>query len=183
MEDAAVRDVRAAKTAKTSGPRRQQVAAVADTFVALVRSFGRARARMLAAAEHDVEWSAHILLKVLKNEGPMRAGALAECTHSDPSTVSRQVAALVGNGLLERRADPVDGRASLLVLTPKADEVLAEHDEIRLDFFARTLQNWTPDELEQFAARLARFTSDYENANHDMSERIAHRAAHAGGDR
>ena len=74
--------------------------------------------------------------RCVHNEGPMRAGALAECLQSDPSTVSRQVAALVKDGLLERRADPADGRASLLVLTAKADAVLAEHDRIRLDYFA-----------------------------------------------
>lgn len=181
MEHSAVRTGRAERTRTTSGRRRAQVAAVADTLVELMRSFARARARMLAAAAHDVEWSAHVLLKTLHNEGPMRAGALAESIHSDPSTVSRQVAALVKDGLLERRADPVDGRASLLVLTPKADEVLAEHNDIRLDFFARTLHNWTPDELDQFAALLARFTSDYENANSDwMSDRISNRAAPGG---
>ena len=184
MEQPAVRNGGAERARTTSGRRREQVAAVADTLVALMRSFARARARMLAAAEHDVEWSAHLLLKTLHSEGPMRAGALAECIHSDPSTVSRQVAALVKDGLLERRADPVDGRASLLVLTPKADEVLAEHNDIRLEFFARTLQGWTPDELDQFAALLARFTSDYEKANTDlMSDRNANRPASAGGTR
>src|SRR5579884_1722599 len=153
---------------RAESPTREQVAAVADTLVQLLRAFGRARARLLAAAAHDVEWSAHVLLKALHTEGPMRAGALAECVHSDPSTVSRQVAALVKEGLLERRANPVDGRASLLVLTPKAHAVLAEHNEIRLDFFARVMQGWTADEITQFAALLARFTTDYENANTDV---------------
>ena len=60
------------------------------------------------------------MLKCLQTEGPLRAGALADCLQSDPSTVSRQVAALVKDGLLERRADPDDGRASLLVLTDAA---------------------------------------------------------------
>jgi DNA-binding MarR family transcriptional regulator len=161
MTDTAVRQ-------PPSAPPREQVAAVADTFVELMRAFGRARARLLAAAAHDVEWSAHVLLKCLHVEGPMRASGLAECVHSDPSTVSRQVAALVKEGLLERRADPEDGRASLLVLTPKAQAVLAEHNEIRLDFFARVLDGWSADEVAQFAALLARFTADYENANTDV---------------
>ena len=46
--------------------------------------------------------------------------ALAAAVHSDPSTVSRQVAALVRAGLIERQADPEDGRASVLVPTPVA---------------------------------------------------------------
>ena len=159
------------------------VAAVADNFIELMRTFNKARARMLAAAAHDVEWSAHVLLKTLSSEGAMRASALADCVHSDPSTVSRQVATLVKDGLVERRADPVDGRASLLVLTPKADAVLAEQNEIRLDFFARVLQNWSSEEIDQFATLLARFTTDYGNANTDyLTERIGGPAAAPRGD-
>src|SRR5438105_13588068 len=122
--------------------RRVDIADVADTFVDLARTFTRARAKLLAKAQHDVEWSAHVLLKALSIEGPMRASDLADRIDSDPSTVSRQVAALVKNGFVERQADPEDGRASLLVPTSKADAVLSEHNEIRLDHFNRMLSDW-----------------------------------------
>jgi DNA-binding MarR family transcriptional regulator len=154
------------------------VTRVADNLVALMRSFNRARTRMLADAAHDVDWSAHVLLKCLANEGSMRASAIAECLQSDPSTVSRQVAALVKDGLLERRADPVDGRASLLVLTPRADDVLAEHEHIRLRHFARMLDDWPERDLQSFAALLHRFTQDFESANQiAITERIAAQSA------
>lgn len=156
---------------------RPDVAALADNFVDLVRTFNKARARMLAAAAHDVEWSAHVLLKCLHAEGPMRASAVAEFLHSDPSTVSRQVAALVKDGLLERRSDPGDGRASLLVLTERADAVLADHDEIRINHFAEMLIGWNPDDVIQFASLLRRFTDAYESANSAwITERIANRS-------
>ncbi|PZS12560.1 MAG: transcriptional regulator [Pseudonocardiales bacterium] len=152
----------------------EDVAAVADTFVQLMRSFSRARARLLAAAAHDVEWSAHVVLKCLATGGPLRSSELAERIESDPSTVSRQVAALVKSGLIERRADPVDGRATLLVPTAKGEAVLSEHHEIRLQHFGNMLSNWSERDLHKFAALLRRFTDDYENANHDaLTERIA----------
>ncbi len=161
-----------------------EVAEVADNFVALMRSFQRARARMLAAAAHDVEWSAHVLLKCVATEGPMRASAAAEALQSDPSTVSRQVAALVKDGLLERRADPIDGRASLLVVTPQADEVLAEHDNIRMRHFARMLADWPERDLRRFAVLLHRFTDDFESANHyAMTDPVPARSVAAGGNR
>lgn len=161
---------------------RADVAAVADTFVVLMRAFGRARARMLAAAEHDVEWSAHVLLKRVATEGPIRASGLSECLHADPSTVSRQVATLVKDGLLERRADPEDGRASLLVTTDKAGAVLAEHDEIRLQHFARMLDGWSERDLRRFAVLLRQFTHDFDNANHEwLSDRVSARAEQPGG--
>jgi DNA-binding MarR family transcriptional regulator len=157
------------------------VAAVADNFVALMRTFNKARAKMMAAAAHDVEWSAHVLLKCLYSEGPMRASAVADCLQSDPSTVSRQVAALVKDGLLERRADPDDGRASILVLTPKAHDVLAEHDQIRLEYFAQMLDGWSDADLRRFADLLGRFTEAYDHANSKwITERIASRSIRAG---
>jgi DNA-binding MarR family transcriptional regulator len=158
----------------------QEIVAVADTFVRLMRSFSKARAWMLAAAEHDVEWSCRILLKSLATEGPMRAGALAEVVQSDPSTVSRQVAGLVKDGLLERRADPADGRASILVLTEKADAVLVDHDRIRLDFFARLLDGWSAADVHRFAKLLDRFTLSHEATSATwITERIAARSAQA----
>src|SRR3954471_7145050 len=110
MTDAAVSSGPAvsAGTAVSAGPAdvTEPVTAVADNFVALMRSFQRAKMRFMAATEHDVEWSAQVVLRHLANEGPMRASAIADTLHSDPSTVSRQVASLVRDGLVERRADP-----------------------------------------------------------------------------
>jgi DNA-binding MarR family transcriptional regulator len=168
----------AAHRAAGPGP---DVAAVADRFIALMRTFNKARARMLAAAAHDVEWSAHMVLKCVETEGPMRASAIADVLHSDPSTVSRQVSALVKDGLLERRSDPGDGRASLLALTAKADDVLAEHDRIRLNYFAQMLDGWSDTDLRLFAGLLDRFTQAYEAANTDwINDRLANRAGRMG---
>jgi DNA-binding MarR family transcriptional regulator len=151
--------------APAAGERLGQVSLVADTFVELARSFTRAKAKWLAQAEHDVEWSAAVILRALEMGGPARSGTLAERIDSDPSTVSRQVTSLVDNGLLTRQADPVDGRASLLVLTDKANAVLAEHNEIRLQHFAQMLDDWSERDLARFAELLRRFTDDYERAN------------------
>jgi DNA-binding MarR family transcriptional regulator len=157
-------------------------AVVADTFVTLMRSFNRARAKLLAAAAHDVEWSAHVVLRALAAEGPMRSSMLAERIESDPSTVSRQVAALVKDGLLERRADPEDGRACMLVPTAKAAVVLGEHDAIRRGHFGRMLSGWSDRDLRRFADLLQRFTKDFENANTTwLIERAATRPGSAEG--
>lgn len=148
-----------------------EVVAVADSVSRLMRAFGKIRSQMLAAAAHDVEWSAHVLLKCLSNSGALRAGALASMMDTDPSTVSRQVAGLVKDGLLERRADPVDGRASLLVLTPKADEIIAAHEQVRNNHYRRMLADWSERDLRSFARLLARFINDVENdKNHWIPE-------------
>jgi DNA-binding MarR family transcriptional regulator len=151
------------------------VVEVADTVVALMRSFARAKARFMAAAEHDVEWSAQIILRQLANGGPMRASALAGCLRSDPSTVSRQVAALVKDGLLERQADPEDGRASILALTPKGVGVIAEHEQLRVQHFAAMLAEWDEGDLSRFADLLRRFTQDFERFSTNIGTEAAPR--------
>lgn len=165
-----------------AAPSRASVVEVADTFVALMRSFGRVKARFMALAQHDVEWSAQILLRVLVQDGPMRASALAEALHFDPSTVSRQVASLVKDGFIERRADPDDGRASILVATDKADAVLEEQNKEREQHMAAMLKDWSEDDLATFAELLRRFTDDFEKSNHTLfSERAAGRSRSAEG--
>ncbi|MGH8963012.1 MAG: MarR family winged helix-turn-helix transcriptional regulator [Jatrophihabitantaceae bacterium] len=145
-----------------------EAVAVAETFVNLMRSFGRQRAEILAAKAHDVEWSAQLVLKCVSGAGPLRSSEVAEHLRADPSTVSRQVAGLVKEGLLERRADPEDGRACLLVLTEKADDVLREHDHIRNQHFAAMLADWSERDLRRFAGLLARFTHDLETASNKL---------------
>jgi DNA-binding MarR family transcriptional regulator len=152
---------------------RDQVATVADNIVALMCSLGRAKTRMMTRGPDDVEWSAQVLLRRLARRGPMRASELAGWLHADPSTVSRQVAALVRAGLLERRADPEDGRASILALTPKADDLVAAHEQRRAEHFAALLAGWSGDDLTRFAELLARFTADYEKAGlHDDADPV-----------
>lgn len=169
-------------TRTADAPEREDLTRIADTVVRLLRSFMRARTRMLAAAQHDVEWSAHVLLKMLEGAGPLRSSALAECVQSDPSTVSRQVASLVKEGLIERQADPEDGRASLLVLTPKAAAVLRDHDALRIQHFASMFDGWSGRDVHRFTALLERFTEDYEKASDKwITEAIAKRRGSAEG--
>jgi DNA-binding MarR family transcriptional regulator len=154
---------------------------VADDFVVLMRSFLRMRAQFLAATEHDAERAVHMSLRCLAHEGPMRSGALAEKLAADPSTVSRQVASLVRDGLVERRADPEDGRASLLVPTEKAEAVLAGYDDMRRRRFQHLLRDWDEADLADFARLLRRFTHDYSTAMHDWTPTRATRPAAAEG--
>jgi len=149
---------------ETRDPQQAAQKAVTDGVLTLSRAFRKAKARLEADAG-DAESARWLLLQFIGTEGPMRASTLATCVHSDLSTVSRQSGHLVTEGLLERQADPTDGRASLLALTPAGQEVLAEHGRIRDAFFADVLQGWTEADLAQFAGLLDRFTADYERAH------------------
>src|ERR1700727_4041800 len=134
------------------------VASVTDSFIDLQRTVRRSKARLLAAAANDVESAAPLLLHTVESEGPRRASALAASVHSDLSTVSRQVAALVGRGLLERRADQSDGRACVLAVTDAGRAAIAEHERGRQAFFDEVLAGWSADELRQFRQQVERVT-------------------------
>lgn len=141
------------------------VASVADAVVELLRTVRRSKARLLAAASDDVDSATQILLRHCAIDGPLRASALASSVQSDLSTVSRQVAALVNRGLLERRADPVDGRASLLVVTDAGQAVIAEHEQARMAFFEQVVSGWSTEERSQFVRLLERFTAAYDTTH------------------
>jgi DNA-binding MarR family transcriptional regulator len=152
--------------------------AVAHEVLDLLRTVRKAKARMAADAGGDVESATRLLLHTVATSGPVRTSALAASVHSDLSTVSRQVAALVTGGLLERRADPADGRACLLALTPAGEAAVAEHLAGRAAFFAEVLDGWSEDEMRQFGGLLARFTASYDQVHATwVANRVTRRTA------
>jgi DNA-binding MarR family transcriptional regulator len=111
-----------------------------------------------------VERAAYLLLAVLITEGPQRTTALAEAVHSDTSTVSRQVGALVRHGLVERQADPADGRACLLAATPRGRDCFDRHRRARVHQLSRVVAQWSPEDLQTFVTLFERLNTDVERA-------------------
>jgi len=136
---------------------------IGSQLVRLVRLIERVQAQYHAEHPDAVDRATYLLLVHLVKDGPRRAGALAEAVHSDPSTVSRQVAQLVRLGLVERVADPADGRATLLVATDEGRRVFDENRQLRNRGIASLMAEWPDDDRQTFARLLARFTDGFEN--------------------
>lgn len=132
-------------------------------LIKLNRLLERAHARFSAQYQDGVERAAFLLLVHLVRTGPQRLSALAEAVHSDVSTVSRQVAQLVGLGLVARRPDPSDGRASLLAATDLGVESYEAKRRRRNANMAGVLAGWTDADRGALVELLARFNVDYEN--------------------
>lgn len=141
--------------------------AVADEvgrhLIRLVRLMERGRAQYQADHPDAVERATYHLLVHLVKDGPRRAGALADAVFSDPSTISRQIHHLVKLGYVERRADPIDGRATLLAATEEGRRVFEENRRLRTRTFAAMLAGWSPDERTALATTLGRFTDEFES--------------------
>lgn len=129
----------------------------------LLRLIERKHAEYRADHPDAVERATYLLLVHLVKDGPARTGALADAVHSDPSTVSRQVAQLVRLGLAERTADPADGRASVLVATAEGRRVFEENRRRRTAHIAEVLAPWEPADRCRLAELLGRFTTDLES--------------------
>jgi DNA-binding MarR family transcriptional regulator len=133
----------------------EQLATEVSTLLRLMHPLKAAAAREGGAGVgHDR--SAMLLLFPLMH-APQRPGALAEMSHADPSTISRQVAELVHRGLVRREPDPSDGRASLLAITDAGREVCERVRTLRRELLATAVDGWTDTELGTFASLLNRF--------------------------
>ena len=122
----------------------------------LVRASHGMRAQILAVRPDGIEWAGSMLLFHLCKDGPKRSSALAAAVCVDPSTVSRQIGDLVDLGLVERRADPHDGRASLLAATAAGEDRYQELHERRDRAFALMLADWSHHDVSALVALLRR---------------------------
>ncbi len=137
--------------------------AVAARIVECMHVLNRFKASLQGARANDLEWVSNAVLFSVVSHGPIRAGALAESIQADPSTVSRQVSGLVKAGLIERRADPEDGRASLLVATAQGTERYERMIERRDVHYGQMLAGWSDADRRRFADLLDRFTQDFDS--------------------
>jgi DNA-binding MarR family transcriptional regulator len=94
-----------------------------------------------ALAPWDVTPGQARALGVLSRHGPVRLGTLSEHLRIAPRSATEVADALEMRGLVERRADPTDRRATLIALTPRGEEVMAAIRAARgaeaEEFFAR----------------------------------------------
>ncbi len=150
-------------------PARQEDIRDADALLLqlsrLVRMVGHIKTRFARRFGQDntLDTAAYFLLMHLVGGGPQRTTALAECVHSDTSTVSRQVAGLVRHGLVERRVDAHDGRASLLAATAEGERLLQRHRDQRTAEIAQLLSSWSPDDVRQLVTLLDRMNTELEH--------------------
>jgi DNA-binding MarR family transcriptional regulator len=97
-------------------------------------------------------------------DGPRRVSLLADCVHSDVSTVSRQVTMLVSHGLLEKVADSQDGRAFVVSLSAEGVDLVERLKASRGDWFCRMLHDWDPSDADAFGDYLERFAASFDSS-------------------
>lgn len=134
--------------------------ALGDQLIGFVRLLAKAKTHLSTLTPGSVEHGAFPIIAALVRGGPRRTSALAECLHADISTISRQTSALVQSGLIERQADPADGRACLLAPTDAGKELFERARAERNAWLAGTLRGWTKGDAQQLITLLERLNTD-----------------------
>ncbi len=108
----------------------------------------------------DLERSSYGILCLLADDGPQRLGAIAATFQLDPSTVTRQVQAVVALGMARKDPDPTDRRATVLSITDMGLEAVTGARTHRRAMLNRVLDGWSLEERQQFLESLTRFNAD-----------------------
>ncbi|MGY1619997.1 MarR family winged helix-turn-helix transcriptional regulator [Geodermatophilus sp. SYSU D00691] len=134
-----------------------------EAFVRLEREIGlllrRSRAiqaRLAAELHPDLDGASYGLLALLQDAGPLRASDLVNRLGLDKSTVSRQVAGLVALGLVDRAADPEDGRAQVLTPSAEGSARLARIREARRARWEADMADWPASDVATLGELLGR---------------------------
>ena len=133
---------------------------IAAAIITMMRQLNSIKSRV--ATDPNADHSQLFLLVRLAQHGPSRASDLAEQVCADPSTVSRQVASLVKAGLIERRADPDDGRASILVPTELGLARVREFSVQRGATMRPVIADWSQEERDDLLRLVTKYTEGIE---------------------
>ncbi|NKY50895.1 MarR family winged helix-turn-helix transcriptional regulator [Nocardia vermiculata] len=109
-----------------------------------------------------LERSAYVVLNRLTMQGPMSIGQLSAAFGLDTSTLNRQTATMVRAGLVERIADPDGGVARKFRITAAGTQQLEQTVAATVASLNRILQEWSAEDVENFARYLRRLNTDIE---------------------
>ena len=118
------------------------------------------QSEILAKSGETLDQPSHQTLRHLLAWGPMRPTAVSEVLGTGASHVSKIVRRLEQDGLVQRSADPSDGRATLISLTPAGEVAARGVYELGDRMIAEVLDGWSAADVRRFTALTERFVDD-----------------------
>src|ERR1700722_12444323 len=146
-----------------SGQARPPAASVSDVAVNQIQ----ASLQVIARSISQVRTHERLLQSAGVRLDRAGAAALAEMLDVDTPTVTRKVQQLERDGLVVRHADPADGRASRIRLTPVGRRTLERVLKARRAWLDGMLAGWDEEDLARFGSLLGRFSASLE---HEMED-------------
>jgi DNA-binding MarR family transcriptional regulator len=99
----------------------------------------------------------------IERDGPVTLGELAALESVQPPTMTRIVAGLEEQGLVQREVDPADRRISRVRMTPQARKLLERNRSRKTAYLASRMRGLNAEELDvlaRAAGLLERMTED-----------------------
>jgi DNA-binding MarR family transcriptional regulator len=124
----------------------------------LARDRATRRARRLTGM--DWTYSALLIMEGVKEDATLRMSQLADSVGTTPPTVTKLVKELEARGLVTRTPVEQDGRASILGLTDKGQQVAEDIGQARLEGLGQVLADWNEEDLEKLDLLIERLRSD-----------------------
>ena len=106
----------------------------------------RVARRLRQEANADLSPSLTSALASIEGHGPVTPSDLANCERVQRPTITRVLARLAELELIERAADPADGRSSLVTITPAGRALLSDLRTRRDAFLAGRLSRLSPED-------------------------------------
>ena len=110
----------------------------------------------------QLDRSGIVILTTLHRLGPLRLSDLADDIGLDRSTISRQVAAVVRAGYVERAVDENDARALLLTLTARGQAIRQKLATAWHDIVIGLMTEWPERDIAELARLLSRLTAQFQ---------------------
>jgi DNA-binding MarR family transcriptional regulator len=147
-------------TAHLTATARGRTSAAADAAVETLEWELALLVRALEAVQrkrrYPLDRAHYLLLGLIEREGPQSVAGLAAHLLLDGSTVTRQIATMEAEGLVEREPHPQDGRSALIRATPHGRREAAKTRDIRLTRVGALFGDWDRKERASLAGLLAK---------------------------
>jgi len=111
------------------------------------------------------------VISLLALEPEISAKRVCQFIGLDKGTVSRTIARLAKDHMIEILNDPTDGRSNLLVLSKKGLEIHEQAIEIALEREKKILKKLTKDEVKELIRILNILNNDINDVNSVMSKK------------
>ncbi len=123
-----------------------KVSAESESAARLRLAITRVARRLRQEANADLSPSLTSALASIEGRGPVTPSELANCERVQRPTITRVLTRLTELGLIERAADPADGRSTLVSITPSGRALLNELRTGRDAFLADRLSKLSPED-------------------------------------
>ncbi|GAA2111050.1 MarR family transcriptional regulator [Microlunatus panaciterrae] len=141
---------------------------VEESVLAALMAIGRLMRQRTAS---DIDPGTFWLLHTLRCNGALRVTELAAKMSLDSSTVSRHVQQLDRSGLVERKADPDDGRAQLVDVSARGHELLNEGFAQRKAALIQHFVSWDREDVEALERLLNKFVNDIDSTIAELEQK------------